>query len=42
VILHVVLVCDEPSLALCQDGRTIPMCSLNDLAQPGKKYLKTA
>jgi len=42
VILHVVLVCDEPSLALCQDGRTIPMCSLNDLAQPGKNYLKTA
>jgi hypothetical protein len=41
VILHVVLVCDEPSLALCQDGRTIPMCSLNDLAQPGKNYLKT-
>jgi hypothetical protein len=42
VILHVVLVCDEPSLALCQDGRTIPMCSLNDLAQPRKNYLKTA
>jgi Protein of unknown function (DUF2851) len=40
VILHVVLVCDEPSLAVRQDGKTIPMCSLNDLAQPRRSYLR--
>ncbi len=42
VILHVVLICDHPSPALCQDGRAIPMCSLNDLAQPRKSYLTSA
>jgi hypothetical protein len=41
VILHVVLVCDEPSLAVRQDGITIPMCSLNDLASPRTSYLRT-
>ena len=41
VILHVVLVCDEPSHAVRQDGKTIPMCSLNDLVSPRKSYLRT-
>jgi len=42
VILHVVLICDHPSPALCQDGRAIPMCSLNDLAPPRRSYLAAA
>lgn len=41
VILHVVLVCDEPSHAVRQDGITIPMCSLNDLPSPRPTYLRT-
>ena len=31
VILHVVLVCDITNPVLCQDGRIVPMCSLNDV-----------
>ena len=42
VILHVALVCDEPSLAVRQDGKTIPLCSLNDLAPTRRSYLRTA
>ncbi len=34
VILHVVLICDNTSPALRQDGTALPMCSLNDLAPP--------
>lgn len=34
VILHVVLVCDNLSPALRQDGSSLPMCSLNDLVLP--------
>ncbi len=41
VILHVALVCDEPSLAVRQDGKTIPLCSLNDLAPPRRSFLRT-
>ncbi|HEY6411911.1 MAG TPA: DUF2851 family protein [Ktedonobacteraceae bacterium] len=41
VILHVVLICDQPSV-VCQAGRTIPMCSLNDFATPRKHYLARA
>jgi hypothetical protein len=32
VILHVVLVCDGLAPAMRQDGSSIPLCSLNDLA----------
>ena len=32
---------DEPSHAVRQDGTTIPMCSLNDLASPRASYLRT-
>jgi hypothetical protein len=36
VILHVVLLCDDPAPTRRQDGRTVPLCSLYDLAQsPG-------
>jgi hypothetical protein len=34
VILHIVLVCDNRTPALRQDGSSIPMCSLNDLVLP--------
>jgi hypothetical protein len=33
VVLHVVLVCDDITPALRQDGVAIPLCSLNDLHQ---------
>lgn len=32
VILHVVLVCDDPAPTRLQNGNCIPVCSLNDLA----------
>ncbi len=32
VILHVVLFCDDPHPTMSQNGSTIPLCSLNDLA----------
>jgi Protein of unknown function (DUF2851) len=31
VILHVVLICDDPMPTRCSTGATIPVCSLNDL-----------
>jgi hypothetical protein len=31
VILHVVLICDDPAPTRCLTGATIPVCSLNDL-----------
>jgi hypothetical protein len=31
VILHVVLVCDDPQPTLRQDGTLVPVCSLNDM-----------
>jgi len=31
VILHVVLICDDPAPTRCSTGATIPVCSLNDL-----------
>ncbi|MGH2496455.1 MAG: DUF2851 family protein, partial [Ktedonobacteraceae bacterium] len=31
VILHVVLIFDSAGPVLCQDGRAVPVCSLNDL-----------
>jgi hypothetical protein len=34
VILHVVLICDNLTPAIRQDGSSIPQCSLNDLALP--------
>ncbi len=34
VLLHVVLICDNTSPALSQDGTSIPMCSLYDLPPP--------
>ena len=36
VILHVVLICDNTSPALRQDGTALPMSSLNDLAPPAR------
>lgn len=35
VILHVVLVCDHLSPTMCQDGREVPVCSLQDLPLAG-------
>jgi hypothetical protein len=34
VILHVVLLCDDPHPTLRQDGVAVPVCSLYDLAPP--------
>jgi hypothetical protein len=34
VILHVVLLCDDPAPTRRQDGRAVPLCSLYDLAPP--------
>ncbi len=45
VVLHVVLICDDPRPVLCQNGTSVPTCSLYDLAwpvvQPALLYIST-
>jgi Protein of unknown function (DUF2851) len=39
VLLHVVLICDDPSPTMRQDKCHIPVCSLNDLVRSGKQLI---